>query len=67
MRDADGLVAGHAATALLGQPVPLVLQVHVALGEVAPREVKVARVDRDQLGVQHVLHLRKPTDRRIGS
>jgi hypothetical protein len=50
---------GHSPAALFGKAVSLVLQVHVALREVASHEIKVARVDGDQLGVHHVLHLHK--------
>lgn len=63
--DPQGFVDGHAPAALLRLPVPLVFGVHVLLREVTAREVKVRRVQGDEFGEQHVLHL-QCTERNTG-
>ena len=57
VNDADGLVHGDPAGALLGHAVPSVLTRHVALSEVATGEVEVSRIERHKLREHHVLHL----------
>ena len=57
MYDSQCLIHGHPPGPLLGQPIPLVLHVHVAFREVAASEVKVGSVQGYQLGKQHVLNL----------